>query len=86
MQKSTEELRAAIERAEKIVQHKRDSFVPDESDQSSHRPPQPDRVEHCGRREIAVRQLPNESRLHHLEQGRMNAAIGAVGIGEIAFL
>src|SRR5512133_3650246 len=51
-----------------------------------HRASEPDRVEHRGRREVAVRQLPDETGLHHVEQGRMNAALCGVGVGEVALL
>ena len=47
---------------------------------------EPDRVEHGGRREIAVRQLPDETGLGHVQQGRRHAALGALAIGEIALL
>src|SRR5262249_40342009 len=53
---------------------------------ASHCPPELDCVEHCGGREIAIRQLPEEARLHHVEQGYLHAAVGAFDIGEIAFL
>ena len=47
-----------------------------------HRAVQPDRVEHGGRREVAVRQLPDEARLHHVGQSVVYAAVGASGSAE----
>ena len=51
-----------------------------------HRPSQPDRVEHGCRREVPVRQLPDEAGLHHVDQGRMHAPVGGFRIDEIALL
>ena len=49
-----------------------------------HRASQSDRVEHCGLREIAIRQLANEAGLHHLEKDARHTPLGAVGIDKIA--
>ncbi len=39
---------------------------------------EPDRVEHGRRREIAVRQLPDETGLGHVQKRRRHAALGAL--------
>src|SRR5512134_2251182 len=51
-----------------------------------HRASQPDRVEHGRGREVPIRQLPDETGLHHVDQRGMHAPIRGLGVDEIALL
>src|SRR5512134_3616899 len=51
-----------------------------------HRASKPDRVEHGRWREVPVRQLPDETGLHHIDERGVHATVRGLGVDEIALL